>query len=66
METRNDSDLLPLLLTGVAVLIMGTAVAMYSNDAGQPNGPSQNGPAATSTPAPAAATAPQSDSPPPQ
>ncbi len=38
MGKRNDSDLLPLVLTGIAMLIMGTAVVMYPNEPGQATG----------------------------
>ncbi len=42
MEKRNDSDLLPLVLTGIAMLIMGTAVVMYPNEPGPANGRPSN------------------------
>ncbi len=41
MEKRNDSDFLPLVLTGVVMLIMGAAVVMYPGEPTEPNGRAQ-------------------------
>ncbi len=58
MEKRNDSDFLPLVLTGVVMLIMGAAVVMYPGEPTEPNGRAQTSAAsADSQPAtPAAAS----------